>query len=246
MVLTYRYVSYNVARMTKKRLSRADSRERTAQRLVDAAERLIARRGLEATSVEEIAEAAGYSRGAFYSNFKSKEDLFFEVLRRDQEHTNARFASVLNEARPLQEMQAHIRKLYTGLYQDSDSFLTWTEGRMLSARDPKFRAKLASLIAKRRDFVVKLIDYLYQRAGGAPNVPLELLAMGFISLIEGLRLFLASCPSQMPLDVAQSILEHFIDSVMLLQALSGDASNGHATSDGPPDARHEELRGSAA
>jgi AcrR family transcriptional regulator len=200
--------------MAKKRLSRADSRERTAQRLVDAAERLIARRGLDATSVEEIAEAAGYSRGAFYSNFKSKEDLFFEVLRRDQERTNARFAGVLQEDRPLEEVQAHLRKLYAGLYRDSDSFLAWTEGRMLSARDPKFRTRLAALIAERRDFVVKLIDYLARRAGGTLKAPLEPLAMGFISLIEGVRLFLASCPSEMPLDVAESILEYFVDSIM--------------------------------
>jgi AcrR family transcriptional regulator len=200
--------------MARKRLSRADSRERTAQRLMDAAQRLIARRGLDATSVEEIAEAAGYSRGAFYSNFKSKEDLFFEVLRRGQQRINARFARALDEARPLDQVQSDLRKLYAGLYQDSDSFLTWTEGRMLSAREPKFRAKLVALIAERRAFVVKLIETLYQRAGGSPKVPVGPLAMGLISLIEGVGLFLASCPSEMPPDAAESILEHFADSVM--------------------------------
>jgi AcrR family transcriptional regulator len=200
--------------MTKKRLSRADSRERTARRLLDAAERLIARRGLDATSVEDIAEAAGYSRGAFYSNFKSKEDLFFEVLRRDQERTNARFAGVLDEALSLEQVQARIRELYASLYSDGDSFMAWTEGRMLSARDAKFRAKLAALVAERRDFAVKLIEYVYKRAGGIPSLPLEPLAMGLISLIEGVRLFVASCPNEMPRDVAESILRRFVDSAM--------------------------------
>ena len=200
--------------MARKRLSRADSRERTARRLMDAAERLIARRGLDATSVDEITEAAGYSRGAFYSNFKSKEDLFLEVLRRDQQRISTRFADALNEQRPLDQVQSDIRKLYAGLYRDSDSFLTWTEGRMLSAREPKFRAKLAVLVAERRDFVVKLIETLYRRAGGRPRVALEPLAMGLISLIEGVALFLASCPGEMPAEAAESILEHFSDSVM--------------------------------
>jgi AcrR family transcriptional regulator len=200
--------------MARKRLSRADSRERTAQRLMDAAQRLIARRGLDATSVEEIAEAAGYSRGAFYSNFKSKEDLFLEVLRRDQQRIYARFTVALNEKRPPDQVQSDIRRLYAGLHQDSNSFLTWTEGRMLSAREPKFRAKLAALIAERRDFVVKLIEILYQRTGGRPPMPVEPLAMGLISLIEGVGLFLASCPGQMPPDAAESILQHFADCVM--------------------------------
>lgn len=218
IVLTYIVVSYNVALMMKKRLSRADSRERTAQRLLDAAERLIARRGLDATSVEEIAEAAGYSRGAFYSNFKSKEDLFFEVLRRDQERTSARFAAVIDDALPLEQVQSRMRQIYQTLYDDGNSFLTWTEARMLSARDAKFRVKLTALIAQRRDFAVRLIEFLCRRAGVTASLPLEALAMGLISLTEGVRLFVASCPHEMPRDVAESILKHFVDSAMLQQA----------------------------
>ena len=201
--------------MHRKRLSRADSRERTAQRLMDAAEQLIARQGLDATSVEDIAEQAGYSRGAFYSNFKSKEDLFFEVLRRDQERTNRRFAGALEESRPLEQARARMRDLYAALYSDAASFMIWTEGRMLSTRDVAFRTRLATLIAERRDFVVKLIEDLYRRAGAVSTMPLEPLAMGLISLMEGVSFFGASCPEGMPPEVAQSILKQFIDSVLL-------------------------------
>jgi len=214
VVFKYAFVPYKVDRMARKRLSRADSRERTAQRLLDAGERLIARRGLDATSVEDIAAAAGYSRGAFYSNFKSKEDLFFDVLRRNQERTNARFAGVLDQASPLEQVQARIRELYAALCSDGDSFMAWTEGRMLSARDPNFRERLAALVAQRRDFAVQLIEYLYRRGGHSPSLPLETLAMGLISLIEGVRLFVASCPDQMPREVAESILRDFVDSAM--------------------------------
>ena len=69
--------------MSRKRLSRDDSREQTTQRLLEAAQKLIAKKGLDAASVENIAAAAGYTRGAFYSNFSSKDDLFIELLRRD-------------------------------------------------------------------------------------------------------------------------------------------------------------------
>src|SRR6201985_2583546 len=74
--------------MTRKRLTREDSRDQTTQRLLEAAQRLIAKKGLSAASVEDIAEAAGYTRGAFYSNFGSKSDLFIELLRRDHQQAS--------------------------------------------------------------------------------------------------------------------------------------------------------------
>lgn len=198
----------------RKRLSREESRELTEQRLVEAAHKLIARRGLDAISVEDIAEAAGFSRGAFYSNFKSKNDLFFEVLRRDQERNNAAFAIALDDAVPLEEIRARIREINAALFSDADSFLAWTEARMLSARDAKFRARVAGLIAQRRDFVMTIIAYLARRMKAAPTVPLEALAMGFISLSEGVRLFGASSPNEMSPEIAHSILEVFVDSVL--------------------------------
>jgi len=203
-----------MAATKRKRLTREEGRELTAQRLVEAAQRLIARRGLEASSVEDIAEEAGYSRGAFYSNFKTKNDLFFEVLRQDQERNNAKFAVALDDALPLEQIRARIKETNAGLFDERDSFMAWTEARMLSARDPKFRARVAGLIAERRDFVATIIQYLARRVGATPSFPLDALAMGFISLSEGVRLFGASCPNEMPAEVAYSILDLFVDAVL--------------------------------
>jgi AcrR family transcriptional regulator len=57
-------------------------REATRQRLLDAAAQVFAETGLDAASVEAICERAGYTRGAFYSNFESKEQLFLELSAR--------------------------------------------------------------------------------------------------------------------------------------------------------------------
>ena len=61
------------------RLSRAERRKQTRQELVSAAEACFVSRGFHASSVDEVAERAGYTKGAVYSNFASKEDLFFAV-----------------------------------------------------------------------------------------------------------------------------------------------------------------------
>jgi AcrR family transcriptional regulator len=63
-------------------LTRADRQARTREELVDAADRLFTTNGFHATSIDAVADAAGYTKGAVYSNFASKEDLFFAVYDR--------------------------------------------------------------------------------------------------------------------------------------------------------------------
>lgn len=58
-------------------------RERTRQRLLDAAFEVFSSQGVQATSIEAICEAAGFTRGAFYSNFDSKEELFLALTERE-------------------------------------------------------------------------------------------------------------------------------------------------------------------
>jgi AcrR family transcriptional regulator len=64
------------------RLSRAERREQTRQELLTAAEACFVTRGFHASSVDQVAERAGYTKGAVYSNFAAKEDLFFAVYER--------------------------------------------------------------------------------------------------------------------------------------------------------------------
>jgi AcrR family transcriptional regulator len=65
--------------MVRKRLSRQEKKAETRARLLEAAESVFARRGFHAASVEEVAEEAGFSTGAVYSNFGGKEDLFLAL-----------------------------------------------------------------------------------------------------------------------------------------------------------------------
>ena len=212
--------------MTRKRLSREDSREQTTQRLLDAAQKLIARKGLDAASVENIAEAAGYSRGAFYSNFKSKDDLFIELLRRDHLKSLAQFDELRASDLPVDQMQLRTRDIYSHMFRDNESFMNWTEARMVAARDARFRAKLDALMAEKRAQIASFIGYFYQRVGVTPPMSTEKMAMGFMSLAEGVRLFMMSSPSEMTSPTAESLLSLFVDSIMKVarqEAESGSA-----------------------
>jgi AcrR family transcriptional regulator len=68
--------------MSVKRLSRGEQQQQTRERIVDAAEQLFVDEGFHAVSVDRVAGEAGYTKGAVYSNFESKEDLFLAVYER--------------------------------------------------------------------------------------------------------------------------------------------------------------------
>jgi AcrR family transcriptional regulator len=211
--------------MTRKRLSREDSREQTTQRLLDAAEKLIARKGLDAASVENIAAAAGYSRGAFYSNFTSKDDLFIELLRRDHQKSTAELNALRTSELSVDQVQSRARDIYGQMFRDNESFMNWTEARMMAARDTRFRAKLEALMAEKRGQIAAFIQYFYDRLGVAPSLPPEKMAMGFMSLAEGVQLFMMSSPTEMTPATAESLLSLFVDSIMKLARLEADSAS---------------------
>jgi AcrR family transcriptional regulator len=200
--------------MIRKRLTREDSRDQTTRRLLDAAQKLIAKKGLAATSVENIAAAAGYSRGAFYSNFGGKSDLFIELLRRDHAIAISELLALASDALPLHEIQSQVKTLYSRLYRDNENFMTWAEARMLAARDVKFRAKLDALMSEKRDRIAAFIAYFYRRAGVAAPFPPEFVAMGFMSLVEGVKLLMLSSPMGTTAEAAESTLAFFVDTFM--------------------------------
>jgi AcrR family transcriptional regulator len=78
--------------------TRAERQARTRTELIDAAERLFTAQGFHATFLEAVADDAGYTRGAVYSNFGSKEDLFFAVYERRVERFLPELARALAAA----------------------------------------------------------------------------------------------------------------------------------------------------
>jgi AcrR family transcriptional regulator len=98
-------------------LTRADRQAQTRDELVDAADRLFTRTGFHATSVDAVAGAAGYTKGAVYSNFESKEDLFFAVYERRVDRRVSEMETTLGSGRTAYE---GMERLIAGLEQRKD------------------------------------------------------------------------------------------------------------------------------
>jgi AcrR family transcriptional regulator len=85
------------------RPTRAERQARTRSDLIDAAERLFTEQGFHATSLDAVAAEAGFTKGAVYSNFASKEDLFFAVYERRVDARVAEVEAIFEEAPTVRE-----------------------------------------------------------------------------------------------------------------------------------------------
>lgn len=119
----------------------ARSRENTRARLVAAAAEVFAESGLDGASVEAICERAGFTRGAFYSNFASKEELFFALVQWMSEQKMARVSARIRELEVdgtprLEPAEIVTRVLATGS-DDGPDVILMSEIRTHAMRDPR-------------------------------------------------------------------------------------------------------------
>ncbi len=117
--------------------------EATRRKLLRAARQIFAREGFEAARIESVAAEAGYTRGAFYAHFASKEDLFFALLEEQStlhlESLRAQLAGCAND----QERLEFLRSSYISRASDRQWSILQLEFKLYALRHPKLRAKLA-------------------------------------------------------------------------------------------------------
>ena len=117
--------------------------EDTKQKLLKAARRIFARDGFEASKIDEIARAAGFTRGAFYAHFPAKEDLFFALLEQQAERRLASIGEVLEQQADDDGRWKALREHYVANLNDRQWPILLLEFKLYALRHPKLRAKLA-------------------------------------------------------------------------------------------------------
>ncbi len=153
-------------------------REATRQRLLDAAAQVFAEVGLAAASVEAVCERAGYTRGAFYSNFESKEELFLELTRQvSRERIAAVRARVSalegrdkNRERPAGAV-AIIEQVLDISNDDRLGVLLMSEIRIHALRNGSFADAYLAQEDEMVDSVAEIVTDIADRRGLALRVP---------------------------------------------------------------------------
>ena len=139
------------------RLTRAEAKARTRERLLDAAARVFAQKGLAGASVDEIAEAAGYSIGAVYSNFGGKEQLFVELLQERANDRVNRAAEIIAEAEPAAAGGALGRLLVEVADKDADFAPLQAEFWLYAVRNPELMETYAERMREPRRLLTDLV-----------------------------------------------------------------------------------------
>jgi AcrR family transcriptional regulator len=194
--------------MSRVRLSREESREQTRRRLIAAAAAIIAKKGLAATSVEEIAAKAGFTRGAFYSNFSDKTDLFAELLQIDHKRSQASLRSLLEKAESSKDPQLELASLYAQSYRDNSHYILWAEARLYAMRDEAFRQRMNVLCLERRDTLARFTELLYARLGMLPYPCFADHAFALIALIDGAHYFRMAMPNEVPRTLIEALFAY--------------------------------------
>jgi AcrR family transcriptional regulator len=176
------------------RLSRAESRARTRQKIIDAATRLFLRDGFRATSLEQVAESAGYTVGAVYSNFDGKTAMGIAVIDELYAREEQRLAESL-VAVPATDQEALFAALSTwaeSTIGDPDWTRLEIEIAAAVAHEDVHRAATAARYARLRARCRELIT---ERLGVESTLDPELLATAIVGLALGVGAQRAADPT---------------------------------------------------
>jgi AcrR family transcriptional regulator len=144
-------------------------RVRTRARLLDAAFAVFAAKGFGRVSIEEVCEAAGYSRGAFYSNFATLDGLFFALYRERADLIAEQVAGALAVDGAALGVPASVDRVTDVLLLDLDWLLVKTDFLVHAARDPD----VAQTLLEHRERLRRAIAGRLARAAGPgqPELP---------------------------------------------------------------------------
>ncbi|MFG2961201.1 TetR/AcrR family transcriptional regulator [Streptomyces sp. NPDC048291] len=206
------------AKARPKRLTRAESKARTRELLLDAAAETFAQKGYAGASVEEIAESAGYSIGALYSNFGGKQELFLELLK-------SRATGRITEAAKMIGNREAGAKAADGLgrllIETADTDIVFeslhAEFWLYAVRNPQAMATLAEQVDETRDALTQLLAGILEREGRSTDYPLQNIATIVLALFHGLVQLRRIEPDSVPEDLFERTLAALFTEVTMLE-----------------------------
>jgi AcrR family transcriptional regulator len=168
------------------RLTRAQQQAVTRERLLAAAERVIDRHGFGGASIDLISAAAGYSKGAIYSNFESKEAIFLELLRLYMERDMADLERIVRL--DPDEVPAAVTAWLATMDADRDCPLLATELQLQARRSPAFGERYYALQDQQTRTLASILERYFETASAPlPMDPVDL-AASLNALAHGLSL----------------------------------------------------------
>jgi AcrR family transcriptional regulator len=215
-----------MAAMAVERWTPERRRELTRSALVDAAAQVFARRGFHGASLDEIADTAGFTRGAIYKNFADKEDLFLAVFDRHIERQLEAFSGEIDGVGAVAEVDvARLAGLWQDVVARDPSFHALNlEFYLYAIRNPEVRERFVAQQHKTNDTVARFIGEQAKAAGFRIKVPPMTLAKMVNAASEGFSLL-----AYLDREEGTNMFEFFLE--LLLTAVVEDPPARRRSSD---------------
>jgi AcrR family transcriptional regulator len=204
-----------VASGTFEPLTAERRRAMTRQHLLDAAAIVFARSGFHGATLDEVAATAGFTKGAVYSNFKSKDDLFLELVDDRIDRQFAVVSEILESgSHDAAEQFPRIREIFrSDMFWDATFGTLWLEFVLYARRNPEAQAKLAASVERSRAQVQALIEHEYEIIGVRPRYPTRDLAEISLALFNGLGIDRLVNPSSVDDETLDTTLAFLYDAM---------------------------------
>ena len=192
------------------RLTREEKKAQTRERLIEAAAKVFAEKGFAATSLDEVADAAGLTKGAVYSNFENKEDLVRAVLEAHQNRQSG-IRDIATAAGTLEEQQAIAGRLFSkSVSEERDAFLLLLDFTTYALRNPALHA---DFLARNRAGRKVIADMLAENPGGGEpfKTDVDRAALIFQAIGNGIALEKLVDPEGVPDDLFDKLLPILIE-----------------------------------
>jgi len=186
----------------------------TRRKLLLAAEQIFARDGFEAARLEDIAGLAGYTRGAFYANFQSKEDIFFALLERWVGQRISEVDALLVQRESPAKLLRALREHYAQITQDRRLALLSLEFKLFAIRHPEAHARLRARQRRLRVSAGALLRRIARVTGRTLPISCTAAATGFGALSSALSLEHFVDPTMVSEQETRHLLVVFFDAVL--------------------------------
>jgi len=177
------------------------TREETRRRLFEAAADVFAKQGIGAASVEAITTTAGFTRGAFYSNFADMDELIAAMLADHIQQTVGRYVELLARHRDPDDFMEALRAVDRSTQDPlGRSPLLHLELLLYSARAAEHRHELAELLEARRRIIVDIVVGTGLSETGLGSLDPDQIAAILLAMEDGFRLHELIDPTRTPSD----------------------------------------------
>jgi AcrR family transcriptional regulator len=188
--------------------TRRPPREEVRRRILAAATKVFLERGFSGATLDDIAAAAGFSKGAVYSNFDDKDALFLALVDEEFAWRLDQLRAALEDAPegPGAGADAAGRSMTRALTAHQDLHVLFSEFRVHAARSPSTRRRLAKRRREIRATLAQTVEAYADRAGVELTMPADHVATVLLALTNGLALERLGQPEAVPDEVFGEVI----------------------------------------